>query len=139
MSSLRPPEATPQKKGPEIVPGLDLAGPRPTVRTILPPAVAVLWLLLLALEMWPMVQQSVQPPVYDTLTYFQKAKNFWAAVSMLKLTNPLNLEPVFRPPGTILMSYPVGFTNDFHGFYFRSIFIPILLLVAAVYCAGSAR
>ncbi len=38
------------------------------------------------------------------------------------------------------MSYPFGLTPDFHGFYFRSIFLPILSIVAAVYIvAGIAQ
>ena len=37
------------------------------------------------------------------------------------------------------MSYPFGFTTVFQGFYFRSIFVPIVLLIAAVYIAGYSR
>jgi hypothetical protein len=98
-----------------------------------------LWLLFLATRIWAIAKRSVQPPVYDSLSYYVKAKLLWAAVTSLKPVNPFNVEPSFRPPGTVLMSYPVGFTEDFHGFYFRSVFIPIFLLVAAVYCAGFAR
>jgi hypothetical protein len=44
-----------------------------------------------------------------------------------------------RPPGTILVSYPFGFSPDFRWFYFRTCFIPLLMLAAAVYIAGYKR
>ena len=37
------------------------------------------------------------------------------------------------------MSYPIGFDTDFRGFYFRSVFFPIVLLVAAAYVIGYRR
>src|SRR4030095_6975969 len=42
-------------------------------------------------------------------------------------------------PGTVLMSFPFGFDTDFRGFYFRSIFLPIVLLAAGVVVAGFSR
>jgi len=70
----------------------------------------------------------------------QKARNIWQAIEQKSLFNPLNIEPTVRPPGTALMSYPFGFSADFHGFHFRSVFFPILCVVAAVYIvAGSIR
>jgi hypothetical protein len=62
-----------------------------------------------------------------------KAKNFWLAVEEGHWINPFNIQPTVRPPGTILMSYPLGFSPDFHGFHFRSVFLPILCVIAAVY------
>ncbi|HNU72619.1 MAG TPA: hypothetical protein PKL48_13015, partial [Thermodesulfobacteriota bacterium] len=49
----------------------------------------------------------------------------------------LNLLPYVRPPGTILLSYPFGFSDDFHGYAFRSVFLPILLFVAALWIIAS--
>jgi hypothetical protein len=37
------------------------------------------------------------------------------------------------------MSYPIGFTLDYHGFYFRSVFFPLALFVLAAYIAGYHR
>ena len=37
------------------------------------------------------------------------------------------------------MSYPFGFSSDVRGFFFRSVYLPILLLVAAVYVAGYTK
>ncbi|MBI5589710.1 MAG: hypothetical protein HY881_04415 [Deltaproteobacteria bacterium] len=109
-------------------------------KTVIPHAIVILWLIFLGAMIWQHNVQSVQPPQYDPLTYMQKAMNFWKAVEQGKLFNPLNIEPTSRPPGTILMSYPFGFSTDFKGFHFRSIFFPILCIVIAVYMvAGIPR
>lgn len=106
----------------------------------LPHVLVMIWLLYLGITIWQHALHSVQPPLYDPLGYMQKAMHFWQALERGELFNPLNLEPMSRPPGTILMSYPFGFTPDFHGFHFRSVFLPILCTVAAVYTvAGKTR
>lgn len=105
-----------------------------------PHVVIVVWLTFLAATIWQHALHSVQTPFGDALSYMQKAVSFWQAVEKGVLFNPFNLEPSVRPPGTVLMSYPFGFSSDFHGFYFRSVYLPILSLVAAVYvAAGNAR
>jgi hypothetical protein len=101
--------------------------------------VLFLWLAFLGWSVWQHARLSHQPPVYDAATYFQKAHNFWAATHQSKLFNPLNVDPTFRPPGTVLMSYPFGFDVDYRGFYFRSVFFPIALLVIAVVVAAYDR
>lgn len=105
-------------------------------RAAIPHVIVILWLIYLGTMIWRHNVQSVQPPYYDPLSYMQKAKNFWEAVDHGKLFNPLNIEPTIRPPGTILMSYPFGFSSDFKGFHFRSVFVPILCIVLAVYMAA---
>ena len=99
----------------------------------LPHVLVACWLLYLGVSIWQHALHSVQTPFYDPLTYMQKAVNFWRSVDSGLFFNPFNLEPTVRPPGTILMSYPFGLTPDFHGFYFRSVFLPILSIVAAIY------
>jgi hypothetical protein len=79
------------------------------------------------------VSLSSQAPIWDALGYAQKGKNFWDAITHGKCFNPLNLEPSYRPPGTVLMSYPFGFSENPHGFYFRSLFIPMVLFVSALW------
>ncbi|MGD0275412.1 MAG: hypothetical protein ABSB79_05070 [Syntrophales bacterium] len=64
-----------------------------------------------------------------------KAKYFWGKVAQGYLFNPLNIPPLERPPGTVLMSFPLGWSENFHGFYFRSVFFPIVCLVTSVYLA----
>jgi hypothetical protein len=99
----------------------------------LPDILVVLWLLFLGISIWQHALHSGQPPLYDPLSYMWKAKNFWEAIGLGKPFNPINLEPAIRPPGSVLMSYPFGFSDDFIGFHFRSIFLPILCVVVAVY------
>ena len=65
-------------------------------------------LLVLALAIWFRVSVSRMPPLYDGLSYAEKANYFWAAVRQGHWFNPLNVEPVIRPPGTVVFSYPLG-------------------------------
>ena len=109
-------------------------------RLWMPHITVVLWLLYLWAMVWHRVDISAQTPGYDPLSYLVKAKQFWEAVGRGKIFNPLNIEPVVRPPGTVLISYPFGFSPDYQGFLFRSVFMPVLLLVGAVYLgAGAVR
>ncbi len=101
--------------------------------------VLLLWVVFIGCAFWWHAQQSQQPPIGDAATYFQKAYNFWVQVHQHKLFNPFNVVQTIRPPGTILMSYPFGFNVDYRGFYFRSIFLPVLLLVLAVVLGGYRR
>lgn len=103
------------------------------------PIVATLWIVFVCFAVWQHAERSTQPPIYDAFTYFLKARNFWDSLSAGKLVNPLDLAPTFRPPGTVLMSYPLGFDMDYRGFYFRSIFLPIVLVTMAVFIAGYRR
>src|SRR3972149_1906759 len=105
-----------------------------------PHLLVVCWLIYLGITIWQHAHHSVQPPLYDPLSYMLKAMNFWQVVEHGKFINPLNIVPTSRPPGTILMSYPFGFTPDFRGFHFRSVFFPIICIIAAVYIvAGTTK
>jgi hypothetical protein len=106
---------------------------KPAWRVWLPHILVAGWLLYLGASIWQHALHSVQPPFYDPFSYVQKAVNFWRSVDSGLFLNPFDLDPSTRPPGTILMSYPFGFTPAFHGFYFRSVFLPILCIVVAVY------
>lgn len=99
----------------------------------------IAWLALIGVTVWSYAAAEVEPPVWDALSYAAKAFYFWDAIGHGNIFNPLNLPPTVRPPGTILMSYPFGFTTAFAGYYFRSIFWPIILLTAAVYIVGHSR
>jgi hypothetical protein len=103
--------------------------------TLLAPLILCLCLIVLFFGVWKHVMGSEQPPFGDSIAYMQKAKVFWEMVASGHWKNPLNLEPAFRPPGTILMSYPFGFTEDFKGYLARSVILPILGFVAALYVA----
>ncbi len=103
-------------------------------------AVLALWILFVGSVLWYQhAQRSQQPPLYDAWGYYLKANNFWSEVQRGRPFNPFNTEPTFRPPGTVLVSYPFGFDTDYRGFYFRSIFFPIALLALAAMVAGYRR
>jgi hypothetical protein len=91
-----------------------------------------LWLCLLSFLIWRRVQLSEQIPVFDAFEYYAKAKHFWDAIFAGKVFNPLGVEPSFRPVGTVLMSYPFGFSADPRPFYFRSVILGIIAFVIAV-------
>ena len=101
--------------------------------------VLFLWVCFIGVTIWQHAQQSLQPPIYDAYTYFQKAYNFWTEWHQLKPFNPFNVPPTLRPPGTVLMSYPFGFDADFRPFYFRSVFLPIFFISLAVVISGYHR
>src|SRR5262249_31628224 len=71
--------------------------------------------------------------------YYWKAYDLWVAIDRGQWFNPLNVEPTSRPPGTVLMSYPWGFDKDPRGFYFRSIFLPAVLMILAPLVAAGGR
>lgn len=98
----------------------------------IPFLVVAAWIVLAGCGIWSFAAQETEPPAFDVLTYAQKAHNFWNAVAQRTPFNPMNLEPTSRPFGTVLISYPFGFSQDFRGFYFRSMFIPLVLLAVSV-------
>jgi hypothetical protein len=102
----------------------------------IPPALLLTWLALVGLTLAFIHIPLAVPPGGDALSYVAKAKALWDMLHQGDFTNPFNVGWSFRPPGTLLMSYPFGFSPDFHWFYFRALFIPIVLLVAAVYVAA---
>jgi hypothetical protein len=108
------------------------------LRCHLPAAAVVIWLAVVAWAVWQHVEASGQPLIYDAITYWLKAKNFWTSVAHEQWVNPLNIEPTTRPPGTILMSYPFGFDESPKGFLFRSVFFGIALTAWAVFLVARA-
>ena len=93
-----------------------------------------IWLIALGFVLWPRTKTD-EVPVYDAIGYAQKAKIFWAEMAKGKLFNPLNSTPAFRPPGTILLSYPAGFDGNIRAFFYRSILIPAIIFGWAVFIA----
>ena len=105
-------------------------------QNLVPHFIVGAWVLFLAVTLWQHALASVQPPWGDGLSYLWKAASFWNAIEQGRLFNPFNLFPSVRPPGTILVSYPFGLTADYHGYHFRSVFLPLLFVVMAVYIAA---
>jgi hypothetical protein len=96
------------------------------------------WLATIGVAEWFSAVAEVEPPAWDSLSYSIKAFYFWQEITHGRFHNLLTLEPL-RPPGTVLMSYPFGFSIYFQAFYFRSVFFPLVLLVGAVYIVGYSR
>ncbi|TAL02680.1 MAG: hypothetical protein EPO08_06315 [Rhodospirillaceae bacterium] len=111
---------------------------RATWLTIAPVLVVILWLAAIGAEIAVIAFHTTTPPFYDALSYVDKARNFWSGLSHGALVNPLNVPPTIRPPGTILLAYPFGYTPAFQWFYFRLAYVPLVLLAGAVYVAGFA-
>ncbi|MEH2099534.1 MAG: hypothetical protein V7K76_07140 [Nostoc sp.] len=105
----------------------------------LPLQILIIALATLGILLFHRISLTEQTPIWDSFTYAQKAKNFWDTVQKFQFlepqtwVSPLNIEPTTRPPGTILMSYPFGFSDKPNKFFFRSIFLPIILFVAAIW------
>jgi hypothetical protein len=108
-------------------------------RGAIPIAAALAWLAIVGTAIWNIAGIVHTPPIFDAVSYAYKAMMFWDAVHQGHPFNPLNLPPTFRPPGVIAMAYPFGFTPAFKGFLFRSVYLPVVLLAAATYIAGSTR
>jgi hypothetical protein len=99
-------------------------------------SVLLVWLALSAFGVWHYASQETEPPVFDALSYVQKAQTFWAAVNQGRLFNPLDLEPQIRPFGTVFFTHPFGFSEDFRPFYFLSCFLPSLILLLGITVAA---
>ena len=97
------------------------------------------WLATIGMAEWFYAVAEAEPPGFDLLSYSIKASYFWEDITHGRFQNLLALAPSLRPPGTVLMSYPFGFSIFFEAFYFRSVFFPLVLLVGAVYIVGYRR
>jgi hypothetical protein len=107
----------------------------PSIRFMVPHLVAILFVSAIGFGMWGHSMRSEQASFRDAASYVEKAKNVW--------TNPfsglLDAEPDCRPPGTVLMSFPFGFNENFGGFYFRSVYFPAVVAFLAVYVCAFRR
>lgn len=103
-------------------------------------AVLAVWFIVAGHGIWHYAYLETEPPVFDALSYVQKAQSFWEAVAKAKPFNPFNLVPQIRPFGTVFFTHPFGFSTDFHQFYFLTNFLPaILLAIAVAIAAGPFR
>jgi hypothetical protein len=66
----------------------------------------------------------------------QKADAVWTAIAKGSGENVLNIEPSVRPPGTVLLTAPLGPLKDYRNFYFRSVFVPVVIMALAVFIAS---
>lgn len=96
-------------------------------------AIPVIWLAAVGAGLWHFAGLEREPPVFDALSYAQKAQAFWHAVAEGHLFNPFRVPPDIRPFGTVFFTYPLGFHYTFRGFYFLTNFLPIVLIYLAIY------
>ena len=94
------------------------------------------WLVLVGSLTWMRSRESVLPPLWDQQTYVEKAEAVWTSISKGTRENPLSIEPSVRPPGTVLLTAPLGPLKDFRNFYFRSAFIPVVIMALSVFIVG---
>ena len=99
----------------------------------------MLCLLLLGIGIHEKTNRAIAPPIYDPMAYYTKGAKVWTEWGMGRLVNPFNVEPTVRPPGTMLLSSPLGFSRNFRAFFFRSIYYPIVLFVLAFWLLAESR
>ena len=92
-----------------------------------------IWLVAAGVGLWHFAGLEREPPVFDALSYAQKAQAFWHAIAEGHLFNPLRIQPDIRPFGAVFFTYPIGFHYTFRGFYFLTNFLPIVLIYLAIY------
>lgn len=83
--------------------------------------------------------RAIAPPINDPMSYYMKGAMVWKEWSRGRLVNPLNVPPTSRPPGTMLLTSPWGFSPDFRPFYFRSTFIPAVIFVIAFWILAESE
>lgn len=96
-------------------------------------ALPIIWLCIVGTRIWHFAWLEGEPPVFDALSYAQKAEAFWRAVHLGRPFNPLNVPPEVRPFGTVFFTYPFGFHYTFGDFYFLTNFLPVIFLYMAIY------
>lgn len=99
---------------------------------LLPSLLFLIWLAGVGSLVWRKAHMTQFPPSPDPFSYIQKAVHFWDNAKKGFPRNPLNLTQPFRPPGTVLISYPFGYDRDHGGFLFRTVYIPFLIWTGAV-------
>ena len=97
-----------------------------------PTLLLAIWISATGHFIWQRAHESHQPPIYDQIQYIQKAKASWENLRNGFPQNPFNVKPALRPPGTVLVTYPFGYTDDYQAFYFRSLFLPFVIWTFSV-------
>ena len=104
-----------------------------------PVSILMLCLLLLGIGIHQKTNRAIAPPIYDAMHYYTKGARVWTEWGMGRLVNPFNVGPTVRPPGTMLLSSPLGFSRNFRAFLFRSIYYPIVLFVVGFWLLAESR
>jgi len=96
-------------------------------------------LTVLGIGIYRRAARAIAPPIYDPMAYYTKGAMVWKEWSSGRLVNPLNVGPAFRPPGTMLLTSPFGFSPNFRAFFFRSIYVPVVVFVIAFWVLAESQ
>jgi hypothetical protein len=105
----------------------------------LPVLILALCLAVLGIGVYRKAARAIAPPTDDPMSYYTKGALVWKEWSNGHPVNPLNVYPTTRPPGTMLLGSPLGFSADFHPFYFRSTYIPVVVFVIAFWVLAESK
>jgi hypothetical protein len=105
----------------------------------LPILALTLCLTVLGIGIYRKAARAIAPPINDPMSYYMKGAMVWKEWRHGRLVNPLNVPPTSRPPGTMLLTSPWGFSPDFRPFYFRSTFIPVVVFVIAFWILAESK
>jgi hypothetical protein len=105
----------------------------------LPILILVLCLTALGIGIYLKATRAIAPPIYDPMAYYTKGAMVWREWSSGRLVNPLNVGPTSRPPGTMLLTSPLGFSPDFRAFFFRSIYVPVVVFVLGFWVLAESQ
>jgi hypothetical protein len=105
----------------------------------LPALFLALCLVAIGVGVHQKTSQAIAPPIYDPMAYYTKGALVWKDWGAGRLVNPFNVDPTVRPPGTMLISAPLGFSPDFRAFFFRSIYVPVVVFVLAFWVIAESE
>jgi len=97
---------------------------------------------LVSFSIYKKTSAAKAPPVYDALSYYEKAINVWKCVYPSITANPFYASPGNRPPGSVPIIAPFGTDiseKGFQWFYFRNLLAPFLLWLLACLLAFPAQ
>ena len=107
--------------------------------TYLPISILALCLTVLGIGIYIKTARAIAPPIYDPMAYYTKGAMVWREWSSGRLVNPLNVGPTSRPPGTMLLTSPLGFSPNFRAFFFRSICFPVVVFALAFWLLAESQ
>jgi hypothetical protein len=105
----------------------------------LPVLILALCLAVLGIGIHRKTTRAIAPPIYDPMAYYAKGAMVWREWRSGRLVNPLNVGPTSRPPGTMLLTSPLGFSPDFRAFFFRSIYLPVVVFAIAFWLVAESQ
>ncbi len=91
-------------------------------------------LLLIGIGIQGKACRAIAPPIYDPLHYIEKGQRFFSEIRDDHFPNPLEVQPVFRPPGHIPFFFPTGY-HGIQTYLFWAMFSPLAVWLLALWVA----